>query len=303
VTKLTGPHERQLTREFLRLRSDFSFVAHFCRVHQAHEKGHVENGVGFVRRNFLVPVPEGGSWDDLNAHPAAACRREFERTGAGRARTTAELLAADRAAFGPLPAEPFKARRLEPVTISSLSLGRFDGDGYTVPTAFAYQALAATGTIDRVRFHRRGAVVAEQAHCWGKGQVTFDPVHDLALLVRKPGALDYARPLAGWSLPGAFVALRQRPEQADPRGGTRQYIRVLRLLEAYDLAAVTAAVERALALSVADAGAVRLLLEQTRERPAADFDLTGRPGLLAVSVSPPDLAAYGALASGKEVKR
>jgi transposase len=301
VLKLTGPHERRLTREFLRLQAHFAFAAHFCRVRQAQEKGHVENGVGYVRRNFLVPVPAGDSWDDLNTHLAAACRREFERVGAGRDQATAALLAADRAAFVPLPGEPFEARRLEPVTVNSLSLARFDGNDYSVPTAYAYQALTAIGTIDRVRFHRRGAVVAEHARCWGKGQVTFEPLHYLALLERKPGALDYARPLAGWSLPGAFAALRQRLERADPKGGTRQYIRVLRLLETYDLATVTSAVEHALALAVADADAVRLLLERARERPAAGFDLTGRPQLLAVRVPPPDLAAYGALTSGKEV--
>jgi transposase len=303
VVKLTGPHERRLTKEFLRLQSHFAFAAHFCRARQAHEKGHVENGVGYVRRNFLVPVPQASSWDDLNAHLAAACRREFERTAAGRGRATAELLAVDRAAFLPLPAEPFEARRVELVTINSLSLGRFDGNDYSVPTAFAYQALTATGTIDRVRFHRRGTVVAEHARCWAKGQVTFEPLHYLALLERKPGALDYARPLAGWSLPEAFAALRRRLEQADPKGGTRQYIRVLRLLETYDRAAVTAAVERALALSVADADAVRLLLERARERPAAGFDLTGRPQLSAVNVPPPDLTAYNSLTSGKGVKR
>ena len=303
VVKLTGPHERQLTREFLRLQAHFTFAAHFCRVRRAQEKGHVENGVGYVRRNFLVPVPEADSWGDLDARLADACRREFERTGAGRDRPPAALLAADRAAFLPLPAEPFEARRVEPVTINSLALGRFDGNDYSVPTAFAYQALTATGTIDRVRFHRRGAVVADHARCWGKGQVTFEPLHYLALLERKPGALDYARPLAGWALPGAFAALRQRLEKADPKGGTRQYIRVLRLLETYDLAAVTGAVERALTLAVADADAVRLLLERARERPAAGFDLTGRPHLAAVRVPVPDLTAYGALTSTKEVKR
>jgi transposase len=301
VVKLTGPHERRLTREFLRLQAHFAFAAHFCRVRQAHEKGHVENGVGYVRRNFLVPVPRGDSWDDLNAHLAADCRRECERPAAGRDRVTAELLAADRAAFLPLPTERFEARRVELVAINSLALGRFDGNDYSVPTACAYQSLTATGTIDRVRFSRRGAVVAEHARCWAKGQVTFEPLHYLGLLERKPGALDYARPLAGWSLPEAFATLRQRLEAADPEGGTRQYIRVLRLLEAHDLAAVTVAVERALALAVADADAVRLLLEQVQERPAAGFDLTGRPQLLAVNVPPPDLAVYGALTSRKGV--
>jgi transposase len=301
VTKLTGPHERQLTQAFLRLQSHFAFVAHFRRLRQAHEKGHVENGVGYVRRNFLVPVPEGDSWDDLNADLSAACRREFERTGVGRDRATAELLAEDQAAFLPVPTEPFEARRIEPVTINSLALGRFDSNDYSVPTACAYQALTAIGTTDRVRFYRRGAVVAEHTRCWGQGQVTFEPLHYLALLERKPRALDYARPLAGWSLPEAFATLRQRLEKADPREGTRQYIRVLRLLETYDQA-VTAAVERALTLAAADADAVRRLLERDRERPAAGFDLTGRPQLLAVRVPPPNLALYSALTSGKEVK-
>ena len=66
---------------------------------------------------------------------------------------------------------------------------------------------------------------------------------------------------------------------------------------------MTAAVERALTLAVIDADGVRLLLERALERPAAGFDLTGRPQLLAVNVPPPDLAAYSALTSGKGVKR
>jgi transposase len=302
VAKLTGPHQRRLTKEFLRLQSHFAFSAFFCRVRQAHEKGHVENGVGYLRRNFLVPVPQADSWDGLNAQLAAACRREFERPAAVRGHSTAELLAAELAAFLPLPAEPFEARRVELVTINSLALGRFDGNDYSLPTAFAYQQLTATGTIDRVRFSRRGSVVAEHARCWGKGQVTFEPLHYLALLERKPGALDHARPLAGWSLPEAFAKLRRRLEESDPKGGTRQYIRVLRLLETHEPQAVAAAVERALTLAAADADCVRLLLEHAGEQPAAGFDLSGRPRLLAVRLPAPDLAAYDALTSAKGVK-
>jgi transposase len=302
VAKLTGPHERRLTTDFLRLQAHFAFACFFCRVRQAHEKGHVENGVGYVRRNFLVPVPQADSWAELNAQLANACRREFERPAADRDHTTAELLAADRGAFLPLPAEPFEAHRVELVTVNSLSLARFDRNDYSVPTAFAYQALTATGTIDRVRFSRGGTTVAEHRRCWAKGQVTFEPLHYLALLERKPGALDHAKPLAGWSLPAAFGRLRRRLEEGDPKRGTRQYIRVLRLLETHPLAAVTAAIERALTLAVADADGVRLLLEHAQQRPVAGFDLSGRPKLSAVNLPPPDLTAYGALTSGKGVK-
>jgi transposase len=302
VARLTGPNDRDLTPEFLRLRSHFCFKSHFCRVRQPQEKGHVENGVGYLRRNFLVPVPHGDSWEGLNGPLAEACRREQQRTGAGRDRPTVQLLAADRAAFLPLPAEPFEARRLELVTINGLLLGRFDGNDYSVPTAMAYRSLTATGTIDVVRFSQRGAVVCEHPRCWGKGQVVFEPLHYLALLERKPGALDHARPLAGWALPECFATLRRQLEEADPKEGTRKYIRVLRLLEGHDLQAVRAAVERALTLAVVDADGVRLLLQQAAEQPVAAFDLADRPGLRAVHLPPPDLTAYGSLTSAKEVK-
>jgi transposase len=302
VTKFTGPNERRLNQQFLRLQSHFAFAAHFCNVRQAHEKGHVEGGVGYVRRNFLVPVPQADCWEDLNTHLAAACQREWQRHAAGGSHTTAELLAGDRQAFLPLPEEPFEARRVELVGISSLSLGRFDGNDYSVPTRYAYQSLTATGTIDRVRFGHRGTTVAEHVRCWGKRQVTFDPLHYLALLERKPGALDHARPLAGWQLPDCFGRWRRRLEGADPKGGTRRYIGVLRLLETHALAAVTTAVERALALAVVDAGAVRLLLEQAHQQPAAGFDLAGRPRLSALRLPPPDLTACGRLTSRKGVK-
>jgi transposase len=303
VTRFTGPNERHLNGEFLRLQSYFTFAAHFCNVRQAHEKGHVEGGVGYVRRNFLVPVPAAGCWEDHNTHLAAACRREWDRRAPDGSHTTAELLAADRRAFLPLPAEPFEARRIELVTISSLSLGRFDGNDYSVPTRLAYQSLTATGTIDRVRFSHRGTVVAEHVRCWGKRQVTFDPLHYLALLERKPGALDHAKPLAGWPLPDCFGRLRRRLEEADPQGGTRRYIGVLRLLETHALTAVAAAVERALARAIVDAGAVRLLLEQARQQPVSPFDLAGRPQLRAVRLPPPDLTVYNSLTSNKGVKR
>jgi transposase len=299
VAKHLGPHERELTAEFARLLSHFLFAAHFCRVRRAQEKGHVENGVGYARRNFLVPVPEVSSWQALNEHLATACRRDQQHTLTGRSEPIAALLPTDLAAFAPLPAEPFEARRLEVVAINSLSLGRFDRNDYSVPTRYAHQTLTATGTPDVVRFAHCGTVVAEHRRCWDRGQTLFEPVHYLALLERKPGAFDHARPLAGWSLPACFATLRQRLEQADPAAGTRQYIRVLRLLEDHGLAQLSGAVEQALALNLRDADAVRLLLVKQAEQPAESFDLDGRPALQAVRVPAVNLSHYGRLVAGE----
>lgn len=81
---------------------------------------------------------------------------------------------------------------------------------------------------------------------WEKEQVCFEPLHYLALLETKPGALDYARPLAGWTLPECFALLRRRLEAEREGDGTPEYIRVLRLLEQHPLPTLRAAVEAAL---------------------------------------------------------
>ena len=61
--------------------------------------------------------------------------------------------------------------------------------------------------------------------------MSFEPLHYLALLETKPGALDQARPLRGWTLPECFALLRRRLEGEYGGEGTREYIRALRMLE------------------------------------------------------------------------
>jgi hypothetical protein len=246
-----------------------------------------------------VPVPAlHGGLEGLNARLEADCRADLARRLRGKPASKAELLAEERAAMLPVPAEAFTAARVEQSRADSLSLVRFDANDYSVPTAYAHHKVTAVGTVDTVRIVAGDRVVAEHRRCWGREQVTYDPVHYLALLERKPGALDFAAPLAGWELPVCFGVLRRRLEAEFAGPGTRRFIKVLRLLEWASLPELTRAVERALELSTADVDAVRLILEHRREGPVALFCLDGRPHLQLVGVPIPDLSAYASLAAG-----
>jgi transposase len=70
VQRMLEGHSRQEQRKFIAFRSHYLFESHFCTAGQGHEKGRVEKGVGFSRRNFMVPIPKMASFDDLNAHKA-----------------------------------------------------------------------------------------------------------------------------------------------------------------------------------------------------------------------------------------
>ena len=299
VAKITGGRDRKVTDAFLRLKSHHLFEDHFCLVRRPNEKGHVETLVGFARRNFLVPVPiVNGGLAPLNAGLERRCREDLARRLWGKPAAKADLLEGERPSLLPLPGEAFVADRVEPRCVDSLSLVSFDANQYSVPTEFAHHPVTVVASVDTVRVVAGDRVAAAHPRSWGREGVFYDPVHYLALLERKPGALDFAEPLEGWDLPVCFGVLRRRLEAEFGGPGTRQFIRVLRLLERAGLGELTRAVERALELGVADADAVRLILEQRREQPVGLFSLDGRPHLQLVTVPAPDLMAYSSLTAG-----
>jgi transposase len=298
VAAIVGARGRTPTDEFLRLASHFLFAYRFCRVRRPNEKGHVEAMVGFARRNFLVPVPAADSWEALNAELVRRCQADLARHLRGKEQPKGALLTVEQSSLRPLPANRFESRRVEMADANSLSLVRFDGNDYSVPTAYAHHPITIVGDLDEVRLVCRDHLVARHRRHWGKEHVTFDPVHYLALLERKPGAFDFARPLVGWDLPADFAVLRRRFEAAWGEAGVRHFIQVLRLLEKCSLGELAAAVGRALTIGATTADAVRVLLEATRETPVALFRLDGRPHLAGVTVPRPDLTAYRALREG-----
>ncbi len=294
VKKVIG-RERELTREFLRLESHYLFAHHFCRVGRGNEKGVVEGLVGYGRRNTMVPVPEFDTFAALNVYLEACCIADLDRRVRGKPQSKAERLEIDRAALLCLPSVAFEARRVVGAKSNSLSLVRFDRNDYSVPTAYAHHDVTAVGGIDEVAIAVGPTVVARHPRCWAKEQTTYDPRHYLALLERKPGALDVARPLEAWDLPACFAILRRRLEGDLGSAGTREFIKVLRMLESASLRELTGAVEAALSIGATSADAIHLILLHRGERPVGLFSLDGHPHLKLFAIDPPDLGAYGAL--------
>ena len=294
VAKIVGSRERVVTKEFSRLKSYHLFDAHFCLVRRPNEKGHVERLLDYARSNFLVPVPAVASLAELNAKLNDQCRQDQERHVRGKPGTIAMCLAEDRSAFLGLPPRPFEARRVAPTTADSLSLATFDTNEYSVPTKYAYRPLTVIASVDEVKIVHEDQVVARHPRCWDRDQYRYDPIHYLAILERKPGGFDFARPLKDWHLPPCFDLLRRRLE-ADDRHGTRAFIRILRLLERHSLEQLTDAVEYALDLDVIDPESVRVILDYRADQPVELFPLDGHLHLHGVRVETTDVSAYRAL--------
>ncbi len=133
--------------------------------------------------------------------------------------------------------------------------------------------------------------LSKRAAC-EKYKLGWHTLNKILLHSEPPG---YAKPLEKWNLPECWALLRRRLEAHDPKHGTRSYIQVLRLLEKYSLAQLTAAVEYGLDIDVIDAASIRTIAEHRADEPVKLFPLDGRPQLAHVHVETTDLSSYQVL--------
>jgi transposase len=299
VSKIIGTYERKLTDGFLKLQSHYLFKEHFCRVARANEKGVVEGVVKFARLNFLVPVPQVQDLDELNVMLHKMCREDMKRRLRGKTGTKAELFEEDRKAFLEIPAGAFDACKKQPTRASSLSLVRFDNNDYSVPVAYAHHEILIKGYVDRVVLCSHHTIVAEHRRSWDKEGVFFNYLHYLPLLERKPGTLGHALPLVDLNLPTCFETLHRQLITGEPKqgDGTREFIRVLRLLEDYPMADIERAVKKALLIRTHSRDAVAQFLIPQFSWEKTTFFMDRHKHFRLVTAIKPDISVYGSLLS------
>lgn len=297
VARITGDGERQKTRTFSALQSHYLFAERFGRPAKGNDKGNVEGLVGYVRRNFLVPIPRAGSWEELNRYLRQQCIAHRQHRVRGEKETIGERFERDQAVLLPLPAVPFEACDKRAGRVSSLALVRYRSNDYSVPTAYAHREVLVKGFVHEVVIVCGSQVIARHRRSYEREAMIFEPRHYLALLEQKPRALDQAAPLAGWELPACFAQLRRLLEARLKKGGTREYIQVLRLLETFSLGEVTLAIEDALRLGTISYDAVKHLLLCRIERRPPRLDLASYPHLPLAQVQTTQPSAYMALLS------
>jgi hypothetical protein len=224
--------------------------------------------------------------------------RLFDRLR-GQSESIGERLERDLAALQPRPTAPFEACDRRPAQVSSLALVRYDCNDYSVPTAYGHRPVLVRGYVEEVVIACRAEIVARHERSYAREDFVFDPLHYLALLEQKTGALDQAAPLQGWALPDEFATLRRLLEARMGKPGKREYVQVLRLLETFKLEDVHAAVREALRLGAIGFNAVKHLVLCRIERRPPKLDLETYPYLSRVMVATTSAGAYMALLGGK----
>ena len=297
VKKILGDGTRVQTAGFIALKSHYLFSAAFANVARGNEKGGVENLVGYVRRNFMVPKPVFESFESFNEHLARCCLKRHEEIKRGHNITVGQRFTQE--LFLPLPVLPYECCRVQPGKINSQGLVRFHDNDYSVPTSTGQQNVLIKGYIDRVQILYEQNIIAEHARSYEKETVILNPLHYLALLERKAGAFHQAAPMKGWTLPAVFKKVQGQLERKDGKEGIRSYIRILQLLETYSVKELEASLKQSVLLDIVNEIAIVHLVKRHVEKRPLNLSRVDHPHVPFVYIAAPDLKVYSQLGAAR----
>jgi transposase len=298
--------QRTPNPRYAALASHYAFEPLFCMPARGNEKPDAEGTVKAVQRRFATPVPRVADLAELNRFLRQRCQAEHERVvhSLFGPFTIRDRLAQDLVAAAPLPSHQFDPCVVHPaLDVDKYQTVAFDTNRYSVPRPFAFRTVTVKAYVNRVVVVAEGQIVATHERCSTQHTMILEPIHYLATLGRKPGALDHSPVFRDWKLPASFADFRAVLEQRHgAMAGARQFVRVLQLLGEHPLDRVHRAVE---ACQLEHLNSAEAVIERTRGFAAIESQADrSSPAVLGsilatqVNVPLPDLSRFNQLLGG-----
>jgi transposase len=292
LQRLTGvaPVFNQRYLDFAR---HYGFVIEPCNVARGNEKGRVESGVGYVKKNFL----NGLELAEFSAIQAAAqvwldTIANVRIHGETQQRPI-DLLIQERPHLSPLNPHSYDIAR----TLTSIASSQFritlDTNHYSVPVSYAHRKLTVKAYPDRICIYFDNQLIARHTRQYGRRQDIEDPDHAKGLIAQRRRANEQRLLLRFLALSPDAAAYYTGLEER--RFNARHHVRkILALAEIYSVDLVARAISDGLAFEAFSAEYISNILEtRTRALPEpGPLQITRRHDLLDIDIDPPDLNAY-----------
>ncbi len=300
VYRVLEGKKRQEQQAFKEFRSYYLFESRYCTPGQGHEKGGVENDVGYAQRNFFSPIPNVDSFEELNAFLHQACLQDAKRRTRGQKELVVDLWKAEQAFFLPLPAKDYRACTTRVVKPNTYLQVDYDTNRYSVPYEYRDKQLVLRAFSFRIELLYLDEIIASHLRCFEKEQDVLDPLHYLPLLHQRPGAFEHAKPMRRWrkQWPACYEQLLAELRQSKTEGrGVKEFLEILKLHQTYPENLVEQAVKMALSCGAAHLDGVQLCLRQllTPKPAIRALNLDVRPELNGIGRQPVDLDQYNQL--------
>ena len=271
----------------------YGFTIKACTPRRPQQKGRIENGVGYIQKNFLAGL-ELDEFAPLN--PAARVWLDTVanvRLHGETQRRPVDLFLAEKPQLRPLPATAYEAALIRPVRATNRCRVVVETNRYSVPPAYAGQLLTLKLYAERLRLFAGDQLVAEHLRSYEKRQDLEQPDH-VQTLLHERGQARHQRLLLTF-LGLAACAPAYHEQLAERRLNLRHHVqKIVALAEIYGATAIGRALDDAHALGAYSCEYIANLLEQRQRltpEPGA-LHLTRASDLLELELPPPDLSAY-----------
>jgi len=292
VQKVLRGRQRLEQEAFTKFHAYYNFTPCFCNPASGHEKGGVEGLVGYVKRNYLVPVPQGESLAEINEKILAQCLNYVSHRIQGREGTVDDLFEAEKGHLMELPGVPFSNLHTRGGKVDSYATVIVDKNRYSVPTRYVGLKVTVNLYVGHLEIFYAGKKIAEHQRVYGNNKWQLDPDHYLEIIQQRPYAFQAARPIRQWRehWPPVFEKLLLRFQESQGNtDGIKDFISVLMLYRDYPEDEIHAAVELGLRHGISSSAGIKHLLLKSEPEP----DVTSLPDWPATET--PDVAKYAQL--------
>ncbi|GAV25444.1 hypothetical protein ciss_13770 [Carboxydothermus islandicus] len=189
VAKVKANGERELTESFQRFCLHYGFEPIFCNVQAANEKGNVENKVGYIRRNFFVPLPEINDLESFNRELLQKSLKYLDKTHYEKQQKIRDLFAKDQQQLKVLPPKPFYPYTTATVTVDKY--GRIKHNQiyyYGIPAKPGESLLVVARWNTLTIYNSQMEVITEIPRAYKQKEVEIDWKAFFDLVKKKPKA-------------------------------------------------------------------------------------------------------------------
>ncbi len=234
VSRFVGRSEKEPTEALLKLSIYYGFRFRFTNTYQAHEKGHVERSVEYIRRRIFSKRDEFSSVEEARQY----FKRELRRLNTKPRKDTKsarEILQEERGYLLPLPPRYDTARIVE-ARVDKYACVTIDSNHYSVPDHLVGKFVFIKIYPDLIICYHNSQRIASHKRRYGKNQWVIDISHYLNTLKLKPGALK--RSTAFSQIKPGLKTIYQKYY----RSKEKHFIELLELIAVYNLVAVKQAI-------------------------------------------------------------
>jgi len=295
----TGVLERMLGQDpvlnpkYLDFANHYGFRIAPCGVRKGNEKGRVENGVGYVKKNFLagfeipdfsIVNPSVIRWLDTISNV-----RIHGETG----KKPIDMFAEEKDSLIQPALLPYDVATISQVRACKQFRITLDTNRYSVPAEYAGQRLTLKTYPDRICIYHQEKLIARHVRSFDRRQDIENPDHPKELIAQRKKARDQKIFMRFLMLSKQAQTYYQQLEQRrmNPH---HHIVKIVGLSEIYGAEAVERAIEDACVLQAFSSEYIANILEQrARKLPEpGPLILTRRHDLLDIDIPEPDMDIY-----------